>query len=192
MSSQAGQMRRRADDSPDPGVAGGPGLVVAPPPTGWEVRYAVPVVSAHGGSGATTVAGFLAASGPSLGALDVYDAGIAVPAAVNGAAIVITARGTAAGLVAAQRATSAVQGHHGVPIVVVVSDDGPWTLPPIVRARMRALSGRVAGIIRLPYVPAWRFEDTADNPPRRYLAQLARARGILEACGARTVGDAQP
>lgn len=107
----------------------------------------VPVVGAHGGSGATTIAAFLAHGTSSWGSgVEVYDAATLMPGTVDGPALVVTARGTAAGAAAAQRMVGALQQLHQLPVVVIVTSDGPWPLPRAVRGRLRALSGRAAVI----------------------------------------------
>ena len=169
---------------------GEPAPAAAPAAATWAapepVRMGVPVVGAHGGSGATTVAGYLGSAQPSLtGGVGVFDAGTKLPSAIVGPALIVTARGTAAGAAAAQRMIGAVAGSGGtepLPVVVVVTSDGPWPLPPVVRARLRAMSGRVHAVVRLPYVPRWRFIDLPTEPPGRYLTQMKRVCDAINAC----------
>ena len=177
-------------EPPSPTTAFAPpaGRALSPPPpapVGWIVRAGVPIVGAHGGSGATTVATFLAAFGSSsYGGVAAYDAGRTVPPVIEGPGVVVTARATPAGAAAAQRTVAAIRSAHPASaVVVLVTEDGPWPLPPIVRARLRALSGAVAEIVRLPYVARWRFVDKPSEVPPRYTAQLQRAWRVIGAEG---------
>lgn len=70
-------------------------------------------------------------------------------------------------------------------VFIVVTSDGPWPLPPVVQARLRAMSGRVHAIVRLPYVARWRFIDHPTEPPARYLAQMKKVSDAISACSSR-------
>ncbi|WP_285223198.1 DUF6668 family protein [Frankia sp. AgPm24] len=73
--------------------------------------------------------------------------------------LVLVARGTAAGLRAAvDRVGGAVEAGVAVAALVVVAD-GPWPVPRAVRGRIRLLADYVDAVVRVPYVPAWRYVD---------------------------------
>jgi hypothetical protein len=67
------------------------------------------------------------------------------------------------------------------PAALVVVGDGWWPEPASVRARARMLSGRVDAVIRMPFVPRWRYLDDplTDEPPARVSAAIQRIRASL-------------
>lgn len=135
------------------------------------------VCGAHGGAGATTVTKLLA------------------PAAVDTARHVVTpddrpllvvARLTAAGTKAAgETVRAALAAGHYRPLIVAVAD-GPWPEPNPARARLAMLDkDTIRGIVRIPYVPAWRYVDdplTDKVPmPRRVQQALAQIQRMIGA-----------
>ncbi len=135
------------------------------------------VVGAHGGAGVTTLAGLLRPAwdmgtvrrpGPGRG-----------PVRPAGRPVVLVTRNTVA---AAGRAVAAVRllGEQGVLVAVlaVVGDGLPE--PAEARYRFRVVEGRVGGVVRVPFVPAFRV---AADPlsvvlPRRARRALGEIRAL--------------
>lgn len=95
--------------------------------------------------------------------------------------LVLVARGTAYGLHWATRGVTVAHQHigdgrmPGPPLLVLVADS---TLrePPTVRARLRLVQDRVRGVVRFPYVPAWRdSDDPLTVPPAKPLIEAVAA-----------------
>ena len=129
------------------------------------------VVAAHGGAGATTLATHLAAQlQAAVEEPQLDEAGRLVGAGerANGqrqlaswglVPAVVVASGTAYGTKRAMARSGELDGRYGVPVVVAVVADGPLAEPIAARSRLRALGSEVEAVIRVPYVPRWRFED---------------------------------
>ncbi len=158
------------------------------------------VVAAHGGAGATTLAGHLAAQ---LGAgveeplLDEAGRLVGAGERANGqrqlaswgqVPAVVVASGTAYGTKRAIARSSDLRTRYGVPVVVAVVGDGPLPEPIAVRARLRALATEVEAVIRVPYVSRWRFEDRPSETPDRYRAAVAEIVAVLQQCSSRPAG----
>jgi hypothetical protein len=143
---------------------------VTPPVSGVDMNRRVrgAVISAHGGSGATTVAALL--RWPEATPVQV-EAGAVAP-------VVVTARSTAPGLAAVLTLMQVVPAE--VPALLVVSGDAPLPMPPKARGTLRLLKSRFRlGMIALPYVPAWRYQPpngaTASKRWRRAATRIPEA-----------------
>jgi len=140
----------------------------------------VAVVGAHGGAGATTVALLLRPA-------DAIDMRVRqwTEHAARWAALplVLVARGTARGMADAVEAVAGAGSVGLRPAALVVVGDGWWPEPASVRARTRMLSGRVGAVIRLPFVPRWRYVDDplTGEPPAKVSAAVERIRASLDA-----------
>lgn len=166
---------RTAGVAPDGGTVG-PALVV-------------PVIAAHGGCGASTLARFLGDDAeeavvdqtgqlvglgagrmggfPGIGATSVGQ--------WAGRPVVVVGQGTAQGAACAASAAGYLHG-HGLVVVVAIVGDGPLKEPIAVRARARAMRGWASAVVRVPYVPRWRFIDYPADPPGDYAAAVERVR----------------
>jgi hypothetical protein len=141
-----------------------------------EASTPVVVFGCHGGAGTTTLAGLL---GPNA-----HEAGLddqAAVADVAGRAVIVVARGTAAGCRLAVCAAARLTSAGADPVVVAVVADGPWPEPLAARARLRALAGHVP-VVRVPYVARWRFEDSPTVVPARYDRAVVRLRAAYCRC----------
>lgn len=167
--------------------AGAPVVVAGPRPLAvWAAGAAVPeveglpvgggrrvatgelvVVGAHGGAGASTLAGLLGA----------VDGGRAWPTGSGGVRprVVVAARTDARGIDAAQRAAMQwARGGTGVDLVGVVwVADAPGRLPVELRRRRDHVSGAFPESFQVPWVDAWRMGPADGRPaPRRALRGL--------------------
>lgn len=128
------------------------------------------VAAAHGGAGAGTVAGLLdIALGGGAGAEP------KAPAAVLASRrrqLLLVARANAYGLSCAGARLASITHHR--PVLVLVAD-APAADPAAVRYRLQALRGQIAGVVRVPFLPALRAVDhvgeLADHPKIRRAAQ---------------------
>jgi hypothetical protein len=130
------------------------------------LRVPTSVSGVAGGVGTTTVSRV-------LGDL-AHDLGTALPE-WQGTPLLLVTRGTAAGTLVATEAVAALTSTaQSVRVVLAVVDDGPYRQPGTARSRLRALSPRLVGQVRLPYVEGWRYvDDPLTEPlPRAY------ARGV--------------
>lgn len=133
---------------------------LAPTGIGW--------VAAHGGSGASTLAGLLGGS----------DLGCRWPGPESSepARVLLVARTHAAGLDAASRTLNAMrEGRHpsGMALVgVVLVADAPGALPRVLVNRIRVLRS-VAPVQRIPWIAQWRVGEQPSRLPRQVDA-LAR------------------
>lgn len=132
------------------------------------------VAGAHGGAGTSTVVALLdIALGPGAGA---EPAALGALIAARRRALLLVARSHAYGLRAAADRLPALAHHR--PVLVLVAD-APAGDPAAVRYRVRALEGLVAGVVRVPYLPALRAvdqaSDLADHPKIRRAAASLRA-----------------
>lgn len=130
------------------------------------LRTATPFLGVGGGMGTTTLCRWLGE--PAV------DHGVAPPE-WTGRPIVIVAASTTSSLAATTRlATSLTSRPLAVRLVLAVVADAAAPTPGIVRSRLRALRPTVVGIVRFPYVEAWRYLDDplARSVPRGYQRSL--------------------
>ncbi len=163
------------------------------------------VVAAHGGAGATTLASHLA---DQLGASAVdepaWDAARRLvgtgTSRANGdrplaswgrVPAVVVASGTASGTRRAMAKAAELRARYGVAVVVAIVADGPLAEPIAVRARLRAVSAEVDAVVRVPYVPRWRFEDEPSETPARYRAAVAAIASAITQASAKPSGAAE-
>lgn len=122
-------------------------------------------VSAHGGSGASTLARV-------LGGVDVGRRW-PVPGRGEPGQVLLVARTHAEGMRAASQALNALRlGDHpaGIQLLsVVLVADAPGRLPRKLGQRVRVMRS-AAKVYRVPWVPAWRFGEEVDAPPREVRA----------------------
>jgi len=139
-----------------------PPLLTAPSvPAGDAV-----VVPAHGGSGASTLAGLC----PGLVEVPGWPEDGSVP-------VVVVCRSNAAGLVAAGRL---LHDHRDMPALgVVVVADASGRLPRLLARRVRLLDGVAGTVWRMPWVEEWRRRGPSSGLPPpgvvRVLEQLTAA-----------------
>ncbi|WP_367318314.1 DUF6668 family protein [Streptomyces sp. HUAS ZL42] len=132
-------------------------------------------VTAHGGSGASTLARVLGGA----------DIGSRWPDPARGepGRVLLVARTHNAGMRAASQALNALRkGEHpaGVQLLaVVLVADAPGRLPRPLGRRVRVLRS-AAEVHRVPWIPAWRLGEEADQLPR---AVRALARSIAAPAG---------
>lgn len=163
-----------ATDGRPAGPVGG-GLNGAAPGSAAPARP-VFVVGAHGGAGASTLAWLLAP------AVDVGPArdwrGLANPSRYP-VVLVTGCTAAATGRAAAEFDAAARVGT--VPRVLVVVNDG-WPIPRAARARLRLLEPRVTAVVRVPFVPNWRYVDRPDRArlPRGIRMALAEIRDAAD------------
>lgn len=134
-------------------------------------RTRVPVIAAHGWSGASTLARFLGDA--------VDDVGLGIPTDLGAQPVVVTAVSSSDGLREAIALLDELQTSRGLPIILVVRGDGLWPDSIAVRHRLRVLRGNVSAVIRIPYVGHWRFVDGEPMAPPRYLAAVDAVRAAL-------------
>jgi hypothetical protein len=142
----------------------------------------VAVVGAHGGAGTTTVATLLRPA-------RVIDIRVSTRRWVEFAnrwasvPLVLVARGTSRGLADAVESVAGADSVGLFPAALVVVGDGWWPEPAAVRARTRMLSDRVGTVIRLPFVPRWRYLDDplTDEPPAHVAVVVEQIRASLSA-----------
>lgn len=192
-------MATRIGRAPIVSAEGTPG-VTAESGTPERVSIALPVIGAHGGSGASTLARFLGDGaeeaevdhagqliGTGLDAGGDY-AGIgggigATPLAYwQHRPVVVVGRGTASG-VSRAGGLGGLLVDHGLLVVVAIVSDGPLREPIPVRARLRAMRGWTAAIVRVPYVTRWRVIDFATDPPGDYVAAVEQIRDAVRLSG---------
>lgn len=140
-----------------------PGCRWPDPPAGREEGTAEPgpvfVVGAHGGSGTTTVARLLNAA----------DSGRAWPEPSYGTrvTVVVTARTSTAGLMAASRTLAGYCAHDdpesGRLAGFVLVADAPGRLPKELNRRISVLASATM-VYRLPWVREWRLSEAAPDP----------------------------
>jgi hypothetical protein len=167
--------RQRGDGSAEPGASPGqPGLA---PLHGPLVRVAV--AGAHGGAGASTLAALLAPAWD-LGPVRAGASRLPLP----GVPVVLAVRCTVSAAAAAVAAVRLLDAHGAAAVVLVVTSDG---LPEPAEAayRFRVLEGRVAAVVRVPFIPALR---AAGDPrlvrlPRRAAGALSLIRSLAAAPG---------
>lgn len=163
-------------------------------PRGGTVATAivVPVVGAHGGCGASTLAHFLGAGveeavadqaghlvGIGFGARGVFDGIGPTPLGqLRGCPVVVVGRGTAQGATRAGN-TAGFLSDHGLLVVVAIVGDGLLRDPVAVRARVRSMRGWTTAVVRVPYVARWRFIDQPDGPPVDYMAAVEEVRAAI-------------
>ena len=172
-------------------TGGGPGAAAARPevrPPGSDPGAAVPtpsrqpsarplvVVGAHGGAGVSTLAWLLAPAVDLGRARDwrrLVNPGRCPVALVCGCTVPAT--GQAVGEVAA-----AARAGVGLDVLVVVGDG--WPVPGAARARLRLLAGRVGRVVRVPYVPGWRYVERPDPAglPRAVVLAVAAVRAAVD------------
>ena len=134
--------------------------------------HQVALVSAHGGSGASTLARVLGGA----------DVGRRWPDPARGepGRVLLVARTHAEGTRAASQALNALRmAEHpaGVRLIaVVLVADAPGRLPRALGRRVRVLRS-AAKVHRVPWIPAWRADEDVDRLPRevRRLAALIAA-----------------
>lgn len=132
-------------------------------------RGGAAVLSAHGGSGATTVAAGLQL--PELAADQPCD---------QLRLVVVTARTTTAGFDLLLATVAGVPASTRV--LVAATADAPLRAPAGVRARAQTLqrSGRDVAMIVLPYEPAWRHCPAAlQRPSKSYRRQLSKVAAVI-------------
>ena len=134
-----------------------------------RVRRPLLLVGAHGGAGVSTLVRLLAPAAVDLGApRDWQPVGV-----VTGCTVAATGQAVYQ-VAAAERAGIA-------PRLLLVVGDG-WPVPRAARARLRLLSARVGRIVRVPYVPAWRYVEQPDpaHLPRAVELALAAVRAAAD------------
>jgi hypothetical protein len=159
------------------------------------VAIAVPVIGAHGGSGASTLARFLGegaeeaevdATGQLVGrgVAGGYAAGLGATPLLQWRRrpVVVVGQGTAYG-VARVGGLGGLLADHGLLVVAAIVGDGPLREPVAVRARLRAMRGWTTAIVRVPYVTRWRFIDNAAEPPGDYAAAVEQVRAAIRQSG---------
>lgn len=134
-----------------------------------EPRPGVAVLSAHGGSGATTVANGLRL--PELADPESCD---------RLHLVVVTARTTTSGF--DRLLASIAEVPASMRVVVAATADAPLRAPAGVRARAKVLqrSGRDVALVTLPYEPSWRHCPAAmQRPSKAYRRQLAKLTAVI-------------
>ena len=116
------------------------------------------LVSAHGGSGASTLAAHLP---------ETYREVELTPVTVNGTDhCVVVASATVDGVIAATHAVRRLSSVSSAPAIhLVLVRDGRGQEPLGARARVRALSVFVASITEVPHVQRWRYEASDQRSP---------------------------
>ncbi len=141
------------------------------------LRSGVVLVGAHGGAGATTMAGLLRPAWD-MGAVRCPGPGQR-PLRPAGRPVVLVARSSAAAAARAVTATGmlAAQGVQ-VTVLAVIGDGLPE--PAEARYRFRVLDGRVGAVVRVPFIPAFRLaaDPLAVTLPRRARRALAEIRAL--------------
>jgi len=146
---------------PVPTPAGGPATRPTDrlePPSATPTTTDVVLVSAHGGSGASTLAAHLP---------ETYREVELTPVAVHGTAhCVVVAAATVDGVVAATHAVRRLSSATSAPAIhLALVRDGRGQEPLGARARVRALSVFVASITKVPHVQRWRYEASDQRSP---------------------------
>ena len=148
----------------------------------WTAGYRPPdgivLAGAHGGAGTSTLAALLAPA---------WDMGTVSGTAPGGGLqpggrpVVLAVRNTVPAAGRAVGAASALAGGGiRVAVLVVVSDGLPE--PAEARYRFRVLEGRVAAVVRMPFVPAFRVaaHPSLVDLPRRAQQALAEIRALTQ------------
>ena len=145
---------------------------------GYRSPDGIVLAGAHGGAGTSTLAALLAPA---------WDMGTVSGTAPGGGLrpggrpVVLAVRNTvpAAGRAVAAASVLAGAGIR-VAVLVVVSDGLPE--PAEARYRFRVLEGRVAAVIRMPFVPAFRVaaHPSLVDLPRRARQALAEIRALTQ------------
>jgi hypothetical protein len=134
------------------------------------------LAGAHGGAGVSTLAALLRPA---------WDMGVIRASAHDGTLrpcgrpVVLVTRNTVAAAGRAVTAMTAITGTGArVAVLVVVSDGLPE--PAEARYRFRVLEGRVAAVVRMPFVPAFRLDGGPPEVdlPRRARRALAEIRAL--------------
>lgn len=136
------------------------------PPQGR--RRGVAVLSAHGGSAATTIADQLQL--PELAGSDSGD---------QMRLLVVTARTTVTGF---DRLLACIADLPVPRVVVAATADAPVRAPAGVRARAQTLqrSGREVAMVTLPYEPSWRYcPPGLQRPSKTYCRQIAKLAAVI-------------
>lgn len=134
----------------------------------------VALVSAHGGSGASTLAAHLP---------ETYREVDLTPVAVHGTAhCVVVAAATVDGVIAATHAVRRLTSVTSAPAIhLALVRDGRGREPLGARARVRALSVFVASITEVPHVQRWRYEASDHrSPSATYVKAVARLVAAVE------------
>ncbi|MGQ7298045.1 hypothetical protein [Quadrisphaera sp. KR29] len=154
---------------PDPSPSERPATPRTAPPTTDVV-----LVSAHGGSGASTLAAHLP---------DTYREVALTPVTVNGTNhCVVVAAATVDGVIAATHAVRRLTSVSSAPAIhLALVRDGLGHEPLGARARVRALSVFVASITEVPHVQRWRYEANEQRTPSlQYAKAVARLVAAVE------------
>lgn len=121
------------------------------------LRAPTPVVGSGGGVGTTTLCRWLG---------DLANDHATRTPEWTGTPIVVTCRTTAESVMSASRLIGSLTSSAlAVRIVLAAVGDGPSPEPGLVRARLRALAAHTTGVVRLPYVEAWRYVDDPLSRP---------------------------
>ena len=151
---------------------------VPPRTAGHRPPDGIVLAGAHGGAGTSTLAALLAPA---------WDMGTVSGTAPGGGLrpggrpVVLAVRNTVPAAGRAVAAASALAGAGiRVAVLVVVSDGLPE--PAEARYRFRVLEGRVAAVIRMPFVPAFRVaaHPSLVDLPRRARQALAEIRALTQ------------
>jgi hypothetical protein len=130
------------------------------------------VVGCHGGCGATTVARLMAPAAREVQRDQLH---------TGGTPLALVARATAYGMHWATQGVACAQqnirtGHLQAPPLLVLVADSTLREPRTVRARLRLVQDRVSGVVRFPYVSAWRdTDDPLTVPPTKPLTEALAA-----------------
>ncbi|MGW1622374.1 DUF6668 family protein [Streptomyces sp. NPDC002172] len=157
---------------PDPAASWNAPPESEPPRTGRRAQRTVCWVKAHGGAGASTLAGLFGG----------MDAGSRWPdpAAGEPSRLMVVGRTNADGLQAVAQVLNALREGRapgGLDLLaLVLVADAPGRLPFSLARRVRII-GSVAPVQRVPWVPAWRVGDRPKTLPRE-LSALAELIGI--------------
>jgi len=129
------------------------------------------VAGCHGGAGTTTIAQLIGA----------YDAGVWPPRPAP-YPVLLVARGTPQGIVRANWWLRAARAAGVGPAALIIVGDGPWPEPRLATLRLRMLHGLVPTVVRLPYIPHWRYLDQPlQHPlPKKLIHALERLRAAVQ------------
>lgn len=144
------------------------------PPSAAPLTTDVVLVSAHGGSGASTLAAHLP---------ETYREVDLTPVAVHGTAhCVVVAAATVDGVIAATHAVRRLTSITSAPAIhLALVRDGRGQEPLGARARVRALSVFVASITEVPHVQRWRYEASDQrSPSTSYAKAITRLVAAVE------------
>lgn len=124
-------------------------------PQGAFLTREVVVGGCHGGAGVTTLARMLDRA---------VDVGVAMPSPAGRPLLLVT-HGTAGRTLRAMQLLDRAPKLGLRVTALIVVGDGPWPEPGPVRHRLRVLEGTVPAVIRVPYVPRWRYLDDPLSEP---------------------------